>query len=226
MKGTLVNAAAVLAGSGIGLMLRRGIPEKYQQTLIQGIGLAVILIGLQMAFKTRNIIILIFSLVLGGLMGEGLKIEDRLNSFGNWAAKSFKSENNNFGQGFVSASLVYCVGAMAIVGAIQEGLTGDAGTLYAKAILDGVTSIVFASTMGAGVALSALSITIYQGVITLLAGWFGALFSEALIAEITAAGGILIVGIGMSLLDIKKINIANLLPAIPLAAIITILWPA
>ena len=224
MKGTIVNAAAIVAGSGLGLFLKRGIPPKVQQTLIQGICLAVFLIGLQMAFKTKNVMILIFSLVIGGVLGEALAIEDRLNKFGDWISKKFKGENSNIGEGFVSASLIYCVGAMAIVGSIQDGLTGDPSTLYAKAILDGVSSIVFASTMGAGVALSAVSVAIYQGILTALAGCLGSGVDETLIAEVTAVGGILIVGISLTILEIKKINVANLLPAIPLAAVITIIW--
>lgn len=226
MKGTLVNSAAVMIGSGLGLMLKKGIPLRLQQTLMQGLGLAVILIGLQMAFKTQNILIVIFSLTLGGVIGELLRIDAMLDRVGNWVTRKFSTESGNAGQGFISASLVFCVGAMAVVGAVQEGLTGDATTLYAKSMLDGVTSIVFASTMGAGVALSAATVLVYQGGLTLLTGIFGSMINDALIKEITAVGGILIVGIACSMLEIKKINVANLLPAIPVAAIITLMWPA
>ncbi|MDR3560980.1 MAG: DUF554 domain-containing protein [Negativicutes bacterium] len=226
MKGTLVNAAAVVVGSGIGLLVKKGLPQKCQQTIQQGLGLAVVLIGLQMAFKTQNIMIVIFSLTLGGLVGEALNIDGGLQRIGEWVSSRCGDANSNVGQGFISASLVFCVGAMAIVGAIQEGLTGDATTLFAKAMLDGVTSLLFAATMGVGVALSALTILVYQGSITLLAGWFGGLLNDALVKEITAVGGILILGIACTMLEIKKINVANLLPAIPVAAIIARLWGA
>jgi len=226
VKGTLVNAAAIVAGSGLGLLLKRGIPARCQQTLLQGMSLAVILIGLQMAFKTQRILIVIFSMVIGGLIGEGLSIDKGLDKLGQWLTNRFSAKNGNVGEGFVSASLVYCVGAMAVVGAIQDGLTGDASTLYAKSILDGVSAVVFASTLGPGVALSAISVLVYQGLITVLAVQFSTVFNAVLIREITAVGGLLIVGIGLTLLEIKKINVANLLPAIPVAAIITLLWPA
>ncbi|MDR3589265.1 MAG: DUF554 domain-containing protein [Negativicutes bacterium] len=226
MKGTLVNAAAVLAGSGLGLLLKKEIPARFQKTLMQGLGLAVILIGLQMAMKTQNILIVIFSLTLGALIGEALNLGAWLDRIGGWVTDRFSTAGGNAGQGFISASLVFCVGAMSIVGAIQDGLTGDATTLYAKSMLDGITSVVFASAMGAGVALSAVMVLVYQGLITFLAGWFSTIISDALVKEITAVGGILIVGIACSMLEIKKINVANLLPAIPVAAIITLLWPA
>jgi uncharacterized protein len=226
MKGTLINSAAVLVGSGLGLMLKKGIPPRFQQTLMQGLGLAVILIGLQMALKTQNVLIVIISLTVGAVIGELLCIGAWLERIGDWVTARFSTVSGNAGQGFISASLVYCVGAMAIVGAIQEGLTGDATTLYVKSMLDGVTSVVFASTMGAGVTLSAITVLVYQGGITILASWFSTIISEALINEITAVGGILIVGIACSMLEIKKVNVANLLPAIPVAALITLLWPA
>lgn len=222
MKGTVVNSITVMLGSGLGLLLKRGIPVKYHQTVLQGLGMSVLLIGLQMAFKTQNILIVIVSLVLGSVIGEALQIEDWLNRLGNWVTARFSSKGGNIGQGFVSASLIYCVGAMAVVGSIQDGLTGDATTLYAKSMLDGVMSVVLASTMGAGVALSAISIFLYQGLITVLAGWFSSVISESLIKEVTAVGGVLIVGIALSILEIRKINVANLLPAVPVAVLIAI----
>lgn len=226
MKGTLVNTAAVVVGSGLGLLLRRGIPQRYQRTVVQGLGLAVLLVGLQMAFKTQNILVVIFSMAAGGLVGEALRIDAALDRFGGWVAARVGAESGTFGQAFISTSLMFCVGAMAIVGAIQDGLSGDPTTLYAKSMLDAVMSAVFASTLGPGVALSAASVLLYQGGITLLAGWLGALLEGAVIREITAVGGVLIVGISLSMLEIKKINVANLLPAVPVAAAIALLWPA
>jgi uncharacterized membrane protein YqgA involved in biofilm formation len=221
MKGTIVNAIAVLTGSMTGVILRQGIPEKYQQTVMQGLGLAVGIIGLEMALKTQNILIVIVSLIIGGLCGEAIAIDYWLERLGAWITKKLGNKYGDAGQGFVTASLVYCVGAMAVVGSIQDGLTGDASILYAKSMLDGVSSVVFASTMGIGVALSSVSILIYQGVITLLSGAFSSILSEAVIREMSAVGGVLIVGISLLMLDIRKIRVANLLPAIPVAALIT-----
>lgn len=224
MKGTLVNAAVVLLGSGLGLLLRRGFAERYQITVMQGLGLAVLLIGLEMALKTQNVLIVILSLVTGGLAGEWADIDARLNRFGNWLSEQTKGKYGDLGQGFVAASLIYCVGAMAIVGAIQDGLTGDATTLYAKSMLDGISSIVLTSAMGAGVALSSFSILLYQGTISLLAGQLSSVLSEAVIREMTAVGGVLIIGIALLMLEIKAIKVANLLPAILFAAIIATYW--
>ncbi|EAX47000.1 protein of unknown function DUF554 [Thermosinus carboxydivorans Nor1] len=226
MKGTIVNTVAVLVGSGVGLLLKRGIPVRYQQTVMQGLALAVLLIGLQMAFKTHNIVVVILSMVLGGIVGEAIDIDERLNRLGDFVTARLGSEYGNAGQGFITASLVFCVGAMAIVGSLQDGLTGDATTLYAKSTLDAISSIVFASSLGIGVALSSIVILVYQGGLTLLAGSLSAVLSESVIVEMTAVGGVLIVGIALMMLEIKKIKVANLLPAIPVAAILTLLWPA
>lgn len=225
MKGTLVNAAAVITGATVGLLLKRGMPERYQQTIMQGLGLAVGIIGLQMAFKTQNILIVILSIVVGAVLGEALNIDAWLNKLGNWLTAKLGNQYGNVGEGFVTASLVYCIGAMAVVGSIQDGLTGDASTLYAKSMLDGISAIVFASTLGIGVALSSISVLIYQGSITALAGAFSTLLTGSIITELTAVGGVLIIGISLLMLEVKKIKVANLLPAIPAAVIITALWP-
>lgn len=225
MKGTLVNATVVLLGSGVGLLLRSGFAERYQKTVMQGLGLAVLLIGMEMALKTKNVLIIILSLVIGGVAGEWADIDSRLNRLGNWLSEKTQGKYGNLGQGFVAASLIYCVGAMAIVGAIQDGLIGDATTLYAKSMLDGISSVVLTSAMGAGVALSSISILIYQGSISLLANQLSGVLGEAVIREMTAVGGLLIVGISMILLEVRQVKVANLLPAILFAAIIATYWP-
>nr|WP_092074547.1 DUF554 domain-containing protein [Dendrosporobacter quercicolus]NSL49060.1 DUF554 domain-containing protein [Dendrosporobacter quercicolus DSM 1736]SDN01158.1 hypothetical protein SAMN04488502_11070 [Dendrosporobacter quercicolus] len=225
MKGTLVNAGAILVGSAAGLLLKRGLPGRYQQSIMQGLALPIGIIGLQMALKTNNILIVILSLTVGAVLGEMLDIDGRLARFGNWLTRKLGGQYGNVGEGFVTASLVYCVGAMAVVGSIQDGLTGDAATLYAKSMLDGISAVVFASALGIGVALSSVAVILYQGSITLLAGMFGAVLSADIITELSAVGGILIIGISILMLEIKKIKVANLLPAIPAAAIITALWP-
>lgn len=228
MKGTLVNAAAIILGSGVGLALKHGIPEKYQNTLVQGMSLAVGIIGLQMALKTQNVLIVILGIAVGAIIGEALNIDGGLNKIGAWLSDKLSSGEagqSNIGRGFVTATLVYCIGAMAVVGSIQDGLTGDTGILYAKSLLDGIISVVFTSSMGIGVAFSSVSVLVYQGLITLLAGFFSAVLSEQVITELTATGGILIVGVSILMLEIKNIKLANLLPAIPAAAAIAYFWP-
>lgn len=228
MKGTLVNAAAIILGSGVGLALKQGIPEKYQNTLVQGMSLAVGIIGLQMALKTQNVLIVILGIAVGAIIGEALNIDGGLNKIGAWLSDKLSSGEagqSNIGRGFVTATLVYCIGAMAVVGSIQDGLTGDTGILYAKSLLDGIISVVFTSSMGIGVAFSSVSVLVYQGLITLLAGFFSAVLSEQVITELTATGGILIVGVSILMLEIKNIKLANLLPAIPAAAAIAYFWP-
>lgn len=221
MKGTIVNALAVLAGTGAGMLLKKGIPERYQQTVMQGLALTVSLIGLQMAMKTQNILVVIISMVSGAVIGERLNIDNWLRQIGESLSARMGNKHGNVADGFITASLVFCIGAMAVVGSIQEGLTGDTTTLYAKSLIDGIASIVLASSLGIGVAFSSISIFLYQGTITMLAGLFSHVLSEAAIKEMTAVGGLLIVGIGLLMLEIKQIKVANLLPAIPMAVIIT-----
>lgn len=225
MKGTLVNVAGIMGGSIIGLLCKNNLPIKYQQTIMQGLAVSVGLIGLQMALKTQNILIVIISIVIGGLLGEFLDIDSKLIKVGAELTNRMGNKYGDAGQGFITGSLVFCVGAMAIVGSIQDGLTGDASTLYAKAMLDTVASAVFASGMGIGVALSSIPVLIYQGGITLLASSLSGIISDGMIREMTAVGGLLIVGISLLILEIKTIKVANLLPSVPVAAIIVLLWP-
>ena len=223
MTGTLVNVAGIVGGSIIGLLLKKNVPVKFQQTVMQGLALSVGLIGLQMALKTQNILIIIISIVIGGLIGEFVDIDKYLNRIGEWLTARMGEKYGNAGEGFITGSLVFCVGAMAIVGSIQDGLTGDASTLYAKAMLDTVASVVFASGMGIGVALSSISVLVYQGAITLLASCLSSYISDGMINEMTAVGGLLIIGISLLMLEIKTIKVANLLPAVPIAAIVFLL---
>lgn len=226
MTGTLVNVATVLGGTFIGLLLKRGIPEKYRVTVIQALGLCVMLIGVQMALKTQNVLIVILSLIIGGILGEWLAIDEKLNQLGDYLTKIWGNNSSNIGQAFVTTSLLFCVGAMAIVGSLQEGLTGDATTLYAKSMLDGISAIVFSATLGIGVGLSAVTVLIYQGGLTLLAGFLSPWLSDAVICEMTAVGGVMIMAIALLMLEIKQIKVANWLPAIPMAVMITMFWPA
>ena len=223
MKGTIVNVIAILLGCSVGFILKSKFPEKIGKIVMQALGLASLLIGMQMALKTDNILLLIFSLTIGGIIGEVIGIEEGLEKFGERVKLKFKSSNSSerFVEGFVTASLLYCVGSMAIMGALKEGLSGNPDILYTKSLLDGLTSIAFTAAMGLGVLFSAIPVFLYQGGITLLARSIKDFLSPEVINEMTAVGGILILGIGFGLLKIKKIKIGNLLPAILVAAFLS-----
>jgi hypothetical protein len=232
VQGTIVNVAAILAGSLLGVALKKNIKPQYQKSVTQALGLVVGVMGIEMALQSSNILIVVVSLVIGVILGEMLNIDGKLNMFGAYLAKIMGKSKNGapregespFIKGFVTASLIYCIGAMAVIGSIQEGLTGDASVLYVKALLDGIISLALASSMGIGVALSGLSVFLYQGSITVLAGVLAPLFSEGVINELTATGGILIVGVSILMLEVFKIRLANWLPAIPVAIIIAYFW--
>lgn len=224
--GTIINTAAVIAGGISGVVLKRGIPEKCQKILMQACGIATIFIGVSGTLKemlvingssieTRGTFLLILSLVFGGLAGSLLSIEDRLERLGELLKKKLHSERDTqFVEGFVTSTLVICIGAMAIVGAIEDGLTGNFSTLTAKAILDFVIVIVFASTLGKGVIFSAIPLFLYQGAITVLAAILGDFMSPSLIGDISFIGSALIFCIGVNIAFGKKFNVGNLLPAL------------
>lgn len=225
--GTIVNVAAIAAGSLVGLVVGRGIKEKYQETVIYGLALCVILLGLQMAFQGKHILITIVSLVIGSILGEALDIEDKLEKVGLWLAQKVQKAKGKgdagtdaFVEGFLSTSLLYCVGAMAIVGSIQDGLTGDATTLYTKALIDGLSGIIYASNMGIGVLFSALSVGVYQGTLTALAGLLGPYMSQAVVQEIAASGGLMILGVGINMTKLLKIRVGNMLPGLVVAGVL------
>lgn len=217
--GTVVNAIAIVAGSLIGLLFRGGIPQAYNQTVMQAIGLAVILIGFKGALKGENFLLIILSLAIGAVLGEGLKIEARLERLGQWLQRRFAVAGDGIARGFVTASLLFCVGSMAIVGALESGLSGNHQTLFAKSVLDGITAIIFASTLGIGVIFSAAAVFLYQGLITLTASSMREFLVPETIRQMTAVGGLLIIAIGINILEIKRIRVGNMLPAIflPLA---------
>lgn len=214
MLGTIVNVITIIIGSFIGILLKKGIKEDFKDTIMNGMGLTVIIIGLSSAIKSDNMVLVIISIVLGILIGEAIGIEDKLNKLGDNMEKRFAKGDSNFSKGFVTASLVFCIGAMAIVGALESGLNANHQTLFAKSIIDGITSIIFASTLGIGVAFSAIPIFIYQGGISLLANLVKDIFTPSLILEMSAVGGILITAIGINILGIKKIKVGNMLPGI------------
>ena len=214
MLGTIVNAVAIIAGSLLGLLFRGGIPKKFSVTMMQAISLAVLLIGFKMALKTDAILLVIFSLVIGSLIGEFIDIESRLERLGKRLETRFSKPGSGIAKGFVVASLVFCVGSMAIVGALESGLSGNHQTLFAKSALDGLFSIIFASSFGIGVLFSSVSVFIYQGIITLTSSLMKPFLIPAVINQMSAVGGILIMAIGINLLEIQKIKVGNMLPAI------------
>ena len=220
MKGTLVNVAAILAGAGLGLILRLGLSESCKRTILQAMGLAVLFIGIRMSLASQNSIIIVLSLAVGAVLGEMARLEERLDAFGIWLTELVGDRFGDIGKGFVTASLVYCIGAMAIVGSLQEGLTGDASIIYAKALIDGTVSVIFTASMGIGVMLAAVPVLLYQGAITLAAGSLQTLITNPMLAEVSGVGGVLIIAISLNMLKLTKIKLANLLPGLPLAVLL------
>ncbi|OPY08444.1 MAG: putative membrane protein YdfK [Syntrophaceae bacterium PtaB.Bin095] len=214
MTGTLVNSGAILAGSLVGLAVGRHISERLKTIVMQALGLSVMLIGLQMALTGKDIIMTIGCLLIGAVTGEVINIENWLERMAERLKARFRSDSSTFVQGFVSASLLYLTGAMMIVGSIQDGTVGDPHTLYVKSLLDGVASVALASSLGVGVAFSAVAVLIVQGAITLMAGQLLFLRSPAVLDAVAATGGVLILAIGINLLDLKQIRVGNLLPAV------------
>jgi len=238
MLGTIVNAAAVLAGSVAGMLLTwlarhfssllpsnsAVLGERIQTIVMQGVSLSVLYLGISGCLEGNNALVAIVSMVLGALIGELLDLDQKMKNLGDWVQK--KTERLTHGgkasvsEGFVTASLLFCVGAMAIVGSLQSGLTGDHSTIYAKSLLDGISSIVFSASLGIGVAFSAVAIFLYQGSITLLASFLQPLLSDAVIAEMTCVGSLMIVALAFNMLGMTKIKVMNLVPAIFLPIVI------
>jgi len=237
MTGTILNVATVLVGSVLGTVLGNRLPEKVRETVVHGLGLTTLVIGLSLALKTQNILIALASILLGGISGELLDIEAALERLGRWlearssrlklpgsaATADSTSRTANFVRGFLTASLLFCVGPMTIMGSIQDGLTGDFTLLAIKSTMDGFAALAFASSLGWGVMFSALTVLVYQGGITLGAGWLKAALTDPMINEMTAVGGILMLGIGLGLLEVKRIRVGNLLPALFIAPLIVAL---
>lgn len=221
LQGTITNVATIIAGSLIGLWAGRYLSERMRQTLMAGLGLAVLLIGLKLAIQSQQVMIVIGSLIFGGLIGEVLGIEKRLEGFGLGLQKRF-SGLGKIAEGFVTASLLYCVGAMAIMGALQDGMGDKPTILYAKAALDGIAAIALTSTLGVGVIFSIVPLALYQGGITLATGLTKSVLTEPVIVEMNAVGGLLIVAIALDLMGIKRLPVGNLLPAVFVA--VPMLW--
>jgi uncharacterized membrane protein YqgA involved in biofilm formation len=234
--GTIINVVTALVGGALGTLLGARLPERVRETIMHGLGLLTLVIGIQLSFETDSILIVLASLLLGGIAGEWLRIERRMDQLGRWLEDKTSSGGSSpvadqpqdtvhsgtsrFSRAFLTTSLLFCVGPMTILGSIQDGLTGDYSLLVVKATLDGFAALAFASTMGPGVLFSALTVLVYQGTLTLGARWASALLTDPMVAEMTATGGVLMLALGMGLLEIKQIRTANLLPAIVVAPII------
>jgi len=226
MTGTFINVAAILIGGTIGLFFGSRIPERFKNTVIAGMGLFTAALGLQMFFKSENSLIVLGALIIGALLGEWIGIEDGLQSFGQMLEKHFSRDSetgssSKFVRGFMVSSLLFCIGPIAILGSIQDGLTGDYKLLAVKSTLDGFASIAFASTLGVGVLFSSLIILIYQGGVSLLANQLNAIVTDPMMAEMTATGGVILMGVAFNnLLEIKKMRVGNFLPALAIAPLI------
>jgi uncharacterized membrane protein YqgA involved in biofilm formation len=220
LLGTVANVAAIVLGTLLGLLLRRRLPQRITTILTQGLGLVTALIGLQMVVATQNVLIVLVSIVVGGVVGELIQIEGRLDTFGTRLEKRFSRRRGTFAKAFVTSSLLYCVGPIAILGALQDGLRGDYSILLTKSGLDGIASVAFASTLGIGVLFSAIPVLAYQGSITIAASLLEPYLRTAIVNEMTATGGLLILGIALNILRVTKIKVGNMLPAILVAAIL------
>lgn len=216
MLGTIVNTAAIVIGSILGLLLKGGIPKRFNDIIMKALALSVLYIGISGSLKSTDTLLLILSLIIGAVVGEFIDIDRWLNELGQTIETKFKkiSKGGGIAEGFVSASLLFCVGSMAIVGSIQSGLEGNHTMLFIKSMLDGITSIIYASSMGIGVIFSAAAVFIYQGAITLGSGFLGSVLQDAQIANVTGIGSILIMVLGLNMLGVTKIKVANFLPAI------------
>ena len=228
MTGTLINIATVTIGGTLGAVLGDKLPERFRNTVFQGIGLVVLSVGMSMSLTTRNPVLMLLSVLLGSALGEWWRLEARLDSAGSWLEARTGQvpllARGDFTRGFVTASLVFCAGPMTILGSIQDGLTGDYTLLAIKSTMDGFAAFAFAAAMGMGATFAALTVMIVQGGLTLGASLFDAVLNEEMINEMSAVGGIIMLGLGVSMLEIKKIKVANMLPALVTAPLLTAIW--
>ncbi len=233
--GTIINVITVVVGGVLGTLLGARLPQRMRETVMHALGLLTIVIGVQLSLETGNVLIVLGSLLIGGLLGETLGIEKSIDQAGRWLQRRIggeegaaaevppagsRSGTTRFSQAFLTASLLFCVGPMTILGSIQDGLTGDYTLLAIKSTMDGFAALAFASSMGPGVIFSALTVLVYQGTLTLGAGWADAVLSDPMVTEMTATGGVLMLALGLGLLQIKEIRAGNLLPALAVAPII------
>lgn len=221
MIGFIVNTGAVLAGSAFGLVVGGKLKDKYKSIVLTSLGLVTILIGIKMAIKTENILIVVGSLVIGGLIGQWLHIEEKLAKFGDYLKKRVDSSGKDFVLGFVTASLLFCVGPMTIVGSFEDGIYNRGELIYIKSLMDCFAAMALSAALGTGVIFSAIVVFVYQGALTFSAKYFQAFMSETIVNEMSATGGVIMLGIAINLLGLAKIKVGNLLPALVLAILLT-----
>ncbi|MGM0378873.1 MAG: DUF554 domain-containing protein [Bacillota bacterium] len=214
MFGNLVNTGVIIIGSIIGIFFNGQIPEKYSQSIMKAIALGILLIGILNALEVQNMILVLISMTIGTILGELIQIENKLEGLGDNIKKNLNTSNDSIVKSFVTASLLFCVGSMAIIGSLESGLNNNHETLLAKSVLDGISSIIFSSSIGVGVIFSAIPVFLYQGAIILSASFLKPFLTELVIADMSAIGGLLIIGLGLNMLDYKKIKVGNMLPAI------------
>lgn len=228
MTGTIINVITVIAGGTLGTLLGERLPSRIRHIVMQGVGLVTLAVGMSMAITTKNFLLVLISIVVGGILGEWWGLEERLDKAGKWleakAARFPVLMRGEFTKGFVTASLVFCVGPMTILGSIQDGLSGDYTLLAIKSVLDGFSALAFAASMGMGTTFSAITVLVYQGILTLGASLFQTVLTDAIITEMTATGGVMILGIGLLLLEIKRVRVANFLPALAIVPLLVALW--
>lgn len=220
MLGTLVNVGTVILGSSLGLLLHTRLPRKLIVIVFQVIGLFTLFLGFSMALKTANFLIMIFSGAIGAVIGELCQIERGINRLGENLKRRLKSDNDKFAEGLVAAFLLFCMGSMTILGAFEEGLGGKPNLLLAKSLLDGFSSMALAAGLGVGVLLAVVPLLIYQGGLTLLAGLLGDILTTPIVNEMTAVGGLLLIGLGLTILEIKIVKVVNMLPSLVVAIIL------
>ena len=222
MLAVFVNAATVIFGSLLGILLHNRLKEQHTKTIVVAMGICTMVIGMTGAIATSNILIVILCLVAGTVIGQLLKLEKRMDGAGDWLKKRVKNKNNaRFTEGFVTASLLFCVGSMSIIGSFDAGLRENYDIIFAKSVMDGIMAVTFAATMGVGVAFSAITIIVYQGALTLLAGVVEPLLTQSVITEMSAVGGVMLIATGMNIIGLTKerIQVGNMLPALIFPAI-------
>jgi len=221
MAGTFINVVAIVLGGTLGALFGERVPDRLRTVVTQGVGLVILAVGIDMALESENFLVVLGSVLLGGMLGEWWDLDGRLHRLGAWLERVFQRipflTRGSFVQGFVTATVVFCVGPMAVLGSIQDGLTGDITLLSIKSVLDGFTSLAFSSALGMGVAFSAIPVFIVQGTFSLGASLFDQVLTGAMLTELTGAGGVLMLGIAFTMLEIKALKVANFLPALLLA---------
>ncbi len=238
MLGTLVNTGAVIVGSLIGMSIHSRLPERMVNIVFQGIGLVTMGIGISMSLKSDNILLAVVSVVIGAILGEWMGIDRGLEKFSSFLQRKSggglkaggpvvvdKERSSRFTEGFITSSMLFCVGSMSILGAIEDGSGQTPNLFFTKSIMDGISSIALASSFGAAILFSSLTVLVYQGALTLFAGFMMRYMSEMMVADMTAVGGILLIGLGINILKLKEVNVVNMLPALLVAVVLSRFWP-